>query len=105
MQSKIVRSIISVCCLYFFASGASDAQNVETGDAVSADAEIPHEAVAAVVNDRVITTFDVRQRLRLALISAGGRIPIEALPQLEQQVLSRNTNSKRRIRRLSANWP
>jgi peptidyl-prolyl cis-trans isomerase SurA len=100
MQSKIVRSIISVCCLYFFASGASDAQNVETGDAVSADAEIPHEAVAAVVNDRVITTFDVRQRLRLALISAGGRIPIEALPQLEQQVLRDLIDEKLKLQEL-----
>ncbi|MEO1253059.1 MAG: SurA N-terminal domain-containing protein, partial [Pseudomonadota bacterium] len=48
---------------------------------------MPRDAVAAVVNDAVITTYDVRQRMRLAMISAGGSIPKEALPQLQAQSL------------------
>ena len=43
--------------------------------------------MAAVVNDTVVTTFDVRQRMKLMLISAGRRLPPEALPQLQQQAI------------------
>lgn len=39
------------------------------------------EGVAAIVNDRVISTFDVRQRATLLLISAG----VEATPELQQR--------------------
>ena len=47
----------------------------------------PASAVAAVVNDTVITTFDVQQRMRLMLISAGGRITPQMMPQLQRQAL------------------
>jgi len=40
------------------------------------------EGVAAIVNDRVISTFDVRQRAALLTMSAG----IEPTPELEQRV-------------------
>ena len=39
------------------------------------------EGVAAIVNDHVISTFDVRQRATLLLISAG----IERTPEMEQR--------------------
>lgn len=48
---------------------------------------VPEEAVAAVVNDSVITTYDVRQRMRLMMISAQTQIPPEAMPQLQQQAM------------------
>ena len=47
----------------------------------------PKEAVAAIVNDTVITTFDVRQRMRLMVVSAGGRIPPDAMAQVQQRAL------------------
>lgn len=47
----------------------------------------PASAVAAIVNDTVITTFDVQQRMRLMLISAGGRITPQMMPQLQRQAL------------------
>ncbi|MBY0422432.1 MAG: SurA N-terminal domain-containing protein, partial [Parvularculaceae bacterium] len=47
----------------------------------------PTTAVAAVVNDKVITTYDVAQRLRLMLLSSGGRVPPQAIPQLQQRAL------------------
>jgi peptidyl-prolyl cis-trans isomerase SurA len=47
----------------------------------------PASAVAAIVNDAVITTFDVQQRMRLMLMSAGGRITPQMLPQLQRQAL------------------
>lgn len=45
------------------------------------------EAVAAVVNDQPITTYDVRQRVQLMLISRGGQIPPQLLPQLQLQAV------------------
>ncbi|MGE0181719.1 MAG: peptidylprolyl isomerase [Parvularculaceae bacterium] len=47
----------------------------------------PASAVAALVNDSVITTFDVQQRMQMMLISAGGRITQQMLPQLQQRAL------------------
>lgn len=43
----------------------------------------PASAVAAVVNDSVITTYDVQQRIRMMLLSSGGRIDPQLLPQLQ----------------------
>ena len=68
--------------------GIAHAQAPATpSDAVIAQSGVPAEAVAAVVNDTVVTTFDVRQRMKLMLISAGRRLPPEALPQLQQQAI------------------
>ena len=47
----------------------------------------PASAVAAIVNDTVITTFDVQQRLRLMELSAGGQINPQMLPQLQQRAV------------------
>ncbi len=47
----------------------------------------PASAVAAIVNDKVITTFDVQQRMKLMIISGGGRITPQMLPQLQRQAL------------------
>ena len=47
----------------------------------------PASAVAAVVNDQVITTYDVEQRMSLMAISSGGRVTPEILPQLQAQAL------------------
>ncbi len=58
-----------------------------TSDQVIERSGVPPSAVAAVVNDAVVTTFDVRQRMKLMLISAGGQIPPEAMPQIQAQAL------------------
>ncbi|MEM9168925.1 MAG: peptidylprolyl isomerase [Pseudomonadota bacterium] len=47
----------------------------------------PSSSVAAVVNDSVITTYDVEQRMRLMIISSGGRLTREMLGQLETQAV------------------
>jgi peptidyl-prolyl cis-trans isomerase SurA len=39
------------------------------------------EGVAAIVNDHVISTFDVRQRANLLIISAG----IQSTPEMQQR--------------------
>ncbi|WP_165793492.1 peptidylprolyl isomerase [Hyphococcus luteus] len=58
-----------------------------TSDQVIERSGVPSSAVAAVVNDAVVTTFDLRQRIKLMLISSGGQIPQDALPQLQAQAL------------------
>ncbi len=65
----------------------TDEARQAAADAVIARSGVPSESVAAVVNDSVVTTFDVRQRMKLMLISAGRRLPMEALPQLQQQAM------------------
>lgn len=50
------------------------------GAAVPAEAQMA-EGVAAIVNDRVISTFDVRQRAGLLIISSG----VQATPELQQR--------------------
>ncbi len=89
--------ISSVACLIFAGlafgglspAAAQSETNTEglTSDQVIERSGVPPSAVAAVVNDAVVTTFDVRQRMKLMLLSAGGRIPPEAMPQLQAQAL------------------
>ncbi len=45
------------------------------------------ERVVAVVNDHPISTFDVRQRMRLMVITQGSQIPEEAMAQFQQEAL------------------
>ncbi len=86
-------SLISTvaCTLLACLSTAAAQQEISpdglTSEEVIARSGVPSSAVAAVVNDAVVTTFDVRQRVKLMLISAGGQIPQEALPQVQAQAL------------------
>ncbi len=52
------------------------------------------ESVIALVNDDVITTFDLKQRLRLMHLSSGGQLQAAQLPQLRQQALQELINDK-----------
>ncbi|NHK27414.1 hypothetical protein FF098_005805 [Parvularcula flava] len=45
------------------------------------------ESVAAVVNDNVISTFDLRQRIQLIALTSGGRIPESAMAQVQAKAL------------------
>ncbi|WDI31673.1 peptidylprolyl isomerase [Hyphococcus flavus] len=85
-------SICSVGCILFLANLTAYAQQQTTREGLTSDevvarSGVPASAVAAVVNDAVVTTYDVRQRMRLMLISARGQIPPEAFPQLQAQAL------------------
>ncbi|WP_425409397.1 peptidylprolyl isomerase [Hyphococcus sp.] len=85
-------SLTTVACSIFAILGPAFAQSPDQGqqptsDEVIARSGVPANAVAAVVNDSVVTTFDVRQRMRLMLISSGGQVPPDALPQLQAQAL------------------
>ena len=45
------------------------------------------EGVAAVVNDQIISTYDLRQRILLLIMTSGVQPTKETLPQLQQQAL------------------
>ncbi|MEX6633667.1 peptidylprolyl isomerase [Hyphococcus lacteus] len=82
----------SVTCSILLSLSSAFAQTPETdkrptSDEVIARSGVPASAVAAVVNDGVVTTFDVRQRMKMMVISSGGKIPQEAFPQLQAQAL------------------
>jgi len=46
-----------------------------------------NEGVAAVVNDDIISTYDLRQRMRLLVLTTGVQPTEQTLPQLEQEAL------------------
>ncbi|MCQ8186549.1 peptidylprolyl isomerase [Parvularcula maris] len=55
--------------------------------AVAQDDQTMGDAVAATVNDKPISTFDVQQRLLLLLVTSGGGIPEGAERQFQEQAL------------------
>jgi peptidyl-prolyl cis-trans isomerase SurA len=52
-----------------------------------AHAQVVGDAVAAVVNDQPISTFDVSQRMRLLLLTSGTQLPEGAEEQLRQRAM------------------
>lgn len=87
MMNKHFSAVLSIISAILLTPGASFAQQNVDPDEVIKRSGVPSESVAAVVNDSVITTYDVRQRMRLMLISAQGQIPEEAYGQLQTQAL------------------
>ncbi len=87
MKNMRIFLVSSITYSLFLSFCGALAQSNETPESVIARSGVPSESVAAIVNDTVITTYDVRQRMKLMLISAGGQIPPEALPQLQQQAV------------------
>lgn len=45
------------------------------------------EGVAAIVNDEIISTYDLRQRMTLIIATTGVRVTDQNLPQIQQQAL------------------
>ncbi len=78
-----------------FAMPASAQVLPEAGQATPADptANVPPSyrgpisAIAAIVDDQVISTFDVSQRVRLMVISSGGRITPEMAGAIEARAI------------------
>ncbi len=59
------------------------------------------ESVAAVINDEVISTYDLRQRIRLLIVSTGVQ-PTEAnLPQIEREALRALVDERLQMQELS----
>jgi peptidyl-prolyl cis-trans isomerase SurA len=45
------------------------------------------EGVAAIVNDEIVSTYDLAQRMRLLILTSGIQVNEQNLPQLQQQAL------------------
>ncbi|MEO1014305.1 MAG: peptidylprolyl isomerase [Pseudomonadota bacterium] len=87
-----MRSRYLFSCLLAVLAAAAGAAGVRAQQPPPADAEAPpspkvESGVAAIVDDQVITTYDVQQRVRLMLVSSGGRIRPEMLPAVEARAL------------------
>ena len=101
MTNRALLSFISAGFSLLVWCGAGLAQTPNSSEEVIARSGVPRESVAAVVNDVVITTYDVRQRMRLMVMSAGGRIPPEALPQIQQKALRDLIEEKLKLQELA----
>lgn len=71
----------------FLSSAAGAQQNPESRAGLPDSYKGPASAVAAIVDDSVITTYDVAQRSRMMVISSGQRVPPEMMPQISQRAL------------------
>lgn len=87
-DSLLISTALGAVAAFALAT-ASVAQKAPANDreGIPASYTGPTSAVAAIVNDKVITTFDVQQRMKLMLTSSGGRITPQMLPQLQRQAL------------------
>ena len=54
---------------------------------VTAQAPQMAEGVAAIVNDDIISTYDLRQRMKLLIMTTGIQVTEETVPQLQQEAL------------------
>lgn len=76
-----------------------------TAAAASAGPRPLAEGVAAVVNDEVVSTYDLRQRSLLLLISSGAQANEQNLPQIEREALRSLVDERlelQEIRRIQA---
>ena len=82
-------SIIALSMASFGAPAfAQDAAPVVAAPpAVAAPPRGLSESVAAVVNDDIVSSYDLMQRMRLLMVSSGVQPTEENLPQLEQEAL------------------
>ena len=71
------------------APGPSTAPIAPLSSGLRATANVPtlREGVAAVVNNGIISTYDLRQRILLLIVSSGVQPTAESLPQLEREAL------------------
>lgn len=65
----------------------TDAPSVSVPPAASAAPRALSESVAAIVNDEIISTYDLAQRMRLLIITSGIQPNQENLPQFQRQAL------------------
>lgn len=71
-----------------FSASPLAAQDLAAAPQPEAPRERPlGEGVAAIVNDEVISTYDLRQRMTLIIATSGVRVSPQNLPQIQQQAL------------------
>ena len=95
LRSPLGRNLLGLCAVLCTAASAS-AQGINLGIPTAPDesvspraAEKPHlsESVAALVNDDPISSYDLRQRMRLLVATSGVQPTEDNLPQIEREAL------------------
>lgn len=93
LPRRFIRGFSIICAIAagLAAAPAAIAQRAPGGaggaPGLPASYDGPASAVAAIVNDKVITTFDVEQRMRLMIISSGRQVSPAMLPQIQAQAV------------------
>ena len=59
-----------------------------------------NESVAALINDEIISTYDLQQRMRLLVLTSGVQPTAEALQQIEQEALRSLTDERLEMQEL-----
>jgi peptidyl-prolyl cis-trans isomerase SurA len=59
-----------------------------------------NESVAAVINDEIVSTYDLRQRMRLLILTSGVQPTADALQQIEQEALRSLTDERLEMQEL-----
>jgi peptidyl-prolyl cis-trans isomerase SurA len=88
ITTGLAMTAVSVLSLVF--APLASAQDVQVASAPTAPAQaLPtvSESVAAIVNDDIVSTYDLVQRMRLVSITAGIQPSEETLPQLQREAL------------------
>jgi len=92
--SRIKSTACSALCVFSLTSFAALAQTeppqlTGTDDpaGIPESYDGPASSVAAVVNDKVISTYDIQQRIRMMMLSSGGQFRPEMMPQLVTQAM------------------
>jgi peptidyl-prolyl cis-trans isomerase SurA len=106
MRIQGLISAVATACAALAASGAAALQSQQSPSAAPPPAAAqpqsqpqapaqpqkmayagPASGVAAIVNDKVITTYDVQQRMKLMMLSSGRPITQEMVPQYQLQAV------------------
>jgi peptidyl-prolyl cis-trans isomerase SurA len=76
------------------------AQEVATSQAPPAQPRGMSESVAAVVNDQIISTYDLAQRMRLLIVTSGVQPTAQTLPQFQREALISLVDERLQIQEL-----
>lgn len=93
-----MKSASCIAVLSIFLSLAALAQPAPQARAAAPETYYgPASGIAAIVNDKVITTFDVQQRMKMMILSSGRQIPASLLPQVQNQALRDLVNEQLKL--------
>jgi peptidyl-prolyl cis-trans isomerase SurA len=90
-------SVWFVALSFLFSAGRAIAQEGQAAAPVPESYRGPVSAIAAIVNDKVITTFDVQQRMKMMILSSGRQIPASLLPQVQDQAVRDLVNEQLKL--------
>lgn len=79
-------ALMAACCAAALMTSAGFA-NAAAAPAVAGPPPTVREGVSAVVNDEIISTYDLRQRTLLLIVTSGVQVTQDSLPGIEREAL------------------